>query len=349
MRSSSDSICSSRSGSASSEARKARSSEAVSRSRSSASRSSLPARSSSGARRSSGARARSASATRPDAPSPSSGASASPAAAAPSASSVTWRRRSRSARRRSSVSGSRPSVSSTSARSSASRASAAAASWRQLVVSPAGGAELAPGDPQRGASPELRLAGEPVEQVELVGGPGEAALLELPRHRHEPLGRGGHVLARSAAAPGIGARAAVREDAPCEHEPLLVLGPQLGKRARLLVVEEARRRVELGLDVRLVAVRPDERRVAARAEQQADRLGQDRLPGAGFAGDRVQPGPERELGLADQDEVLDAEPAKHAWMLRRPAAGGDPPKAHAGVPRSCRLCADSYSETNVRR
>ena len=42
-----------------------------------------------------------------------------------------------------------------------------------------------------------------------------------------------------------------------------------------------------GLDVRLVAVRPYQRRVAARAQQQADRLGQDRLSGAGFAGDRV--------------------------------------------------------------
>ena len=220
---------------------------------------------------------------------------------------------------------------------------------RQLVVAPAGGAELAPGDPQRGAAPELLLAGEPVEHVELVGGPGEPALLELARHRDQPLGRGGDVLARSAAAPGVGARAAVGEDAPCEHEPLLVLGPQLGEGARLLVVEEARRQVELGLDVRLVAVRPDQRRVAARAEQQPDRLREDRLAGAGLAGDRVQPGRELELGLADQDEVLDAEPAKHAWMLRRPAAGGDPPKAHAGVPRWCRLCADAYSETNVRR
>ena len=94
----------------------------------------------------------------------------------------------------------------------------------------------------------------------------------------------------------------------------------------LLVVEEARRQVELGLDVGLVAVRPDERGVAARAEQEPDRLREDRLAGAGLAGDRVQPGRELELGLADEDEVLDAEPAKHAWMLRPPAAGGDPPK-----------------------
>ena len=215
-------------------------------------------------------------------------------------------------------------MSSTSARSSASRASAAAASRGQLVVPPPRGAELAPGAPQLGAARELLLAREGVEQVELVRGPREAALLELARHRDQPLGRGRHVLARGAAAPRVGARAAVGEDAAGEHEPFLVLGPQLGERARLLVVEEARRRLELGLDVGLVAVGPDEARRRRGAEQEADRLRQDRLAGARLAGDRVQPRRERELGLADQDEILDAEPAEHAWMLRRAAAGRRP-------------------------
>ena len=124
------------------------------------------------------------------------------------------------------------------------------------------------------------------------GGPGEPALLELAGHRDQPLGRGRHVLPGGAPSPGVGARAAVGEDTAGKHEPFLFLRPQLGQRGSLLVVEEARRRLELDLDVGLVAVGPDERGVAARAEQEADRLREDRLAGAGLAGDRVQPGRE---------------------------------------------------------
>jgi hypothetical protein len=64
--------------------------------------------------------------------------------------------------------------------------------------------------------------------------------------------------------------------------------PELREHRELVVVEEAVRRIELGLDVRVDAVRPDERRVPARAEQEADRLGEDRLAGAGLAGDRAR-------------------------------------------------------------
>ena len=78
---------------------------------------------------------------------------------------------------------------------------------------------------------------------------------------------------------------------------------------------ELRREIELRLDVRLLAGRADERVVALRAEEQAERLREDRLAGAGLARDRVQPGRELELGLADEDEVLDAEAPKHAAIV----------------------------------
>jgi hypothetical protein len=177
----------------------------------------------------------------------------------------------------------------------------------ELVVAPAGGRELAPDAAQLGAAPLLLVAGERVEQVELVRRPRESALLELARHGDQPFGRGGHVLAGGAPAPGIGARSTVGEDTAREDEAVLVLGAQLGEGAQLVVVEEPGRRIELGLDVRLVAVRPDKRRVAAGAEQQPDRLGEDRLAGAGLAGDGVEPGTEGELGPADEDEVVDAQ------------------------------------------
>ena len=180
-----------------------------------------------------------------------------------------------------------------------------------LVVAAAGGGELAPGDAGVTAAPGLRLAAEGVEHVELVGGAAEPALLELARHRDQPLRRGREILARDAAAPRVGARAPVREDAAREHEPLLVVGAQLGERLEALLVQQALRQVELGLDVRLAGARADVGGVALRAEQEPDRLREDRLPRAGLAGDRVQPGPELELGLADEHEILDPETAQH--------------------------------------
>ena len=202
-----------------------------------------------------------------------------------------------------------PSVSSTSARSSVEPRLGERGVRRQLLVPAAGGLELAPRRPRRGAAGELLLAAEAVEHLELVRRPREAALLELARHRDDALDGGGDVLPCGRASPRVGARAAVGEDAAGDEERVLVLGPQLGELLELL------REVELRLDVRLLAGGPDVRVVALRAEQEAERLGEDRLPGAGLSRDRVQPGRELELGLADEDEVLDAEPAQHAAIV----------------------------------
>src|SRR5262249_41319413 len=126
---------------------------------------------------------------------------------------------------------------------------------------------LPPGLPQRAPAPFLFLACEGVEHVELVRRTSEPALLELARHRDQPLGGGGHVFARGATAPGVSTRATVREHAPRKHEAVLALGPEVGERSGLFVLEEPRRRVELGLDIRLVAVRAHEGRIAAGAEE----------------------------------------------------------------------------------
>ena len=135
----------------------------------------------------------------------------------------------------------------------------------ELVVPAPGGGELSPREAELGAAAELLVADEGVEQVELVRGSREPTLLELPRHRDQALARGCEVLTRSASAPRVGAGAAVAEDTARENEPLLVFRPQLRER-RVQLVEEPRRRVELGLDVGFAALRPDERRVAAVAE-----------------------------------------------------------------------------------
>ena len=90
-------------------------------------------------------------------------------------------------------------------------------------------------------------------------------------------------------------------------ETRLTLRLQLGDRLEIGVVEDPVRQVELGLDVRLLGPRPEVAGVAARAEQEPERLREDRLPRAGLAGDRVQAGHDGQLRVADEHEVLDAE------------------------------------------
>ena len=87
---------------------------------------------------------------------------------------------------------------------------------------------------------------------------------------------------------------------------MFVRRSQLGEGGELVLLQDARSQIDLGLDVRLVAVRPDEGGIALRAEQEADRLREDRLAGSGLAGDRIEPRSKRELRFVDQDEILDA-------------------------------------------
>ena len=181
----------------------------------------------------------------------------------------------------------------------------------KLVAAAASRDQPAPGPLELGAATQLLLADEGVQDVELMRGSGEAALLELAGHREQPLDERREVLTRDGPAPRVRARSPVREHPPRGDEPLLPGRPQLGDGLEPRVVEDPLWEVELGLDVRLLRPRAEVRGVAGRAEQEPDRLRQDRLPGAGLAGDRVQPGREGEVGLADEDEVLDAQTAEH--------------------------------------
>ena len=79
--------------------------------------------------------------------------------------------------------------------------------------------------------------------------------------------------------------------------------------------------VEDGLHESLVGPRSDEALLALLAEQQADPLGEQRLAGAGLAGDHVEPGSELEPGLGDEHEVGDGELSEHrpvGAVRRRP-------------------------------
>ena len=116
-----------------------------------------------------------------------------------------------------------------------------------------------------------------------------------------------------------------------QHEALLALRLQLPQRLQLVLVEEPRPQLELSLDIRLVGAGADEARFALRAEQEPDRLREDRLPGAGLARNRVQPCAGLELRLADEHQVLDAESTKHATRPNWPKGHRDLSDAASGI------------------
>jgi hypothetical protein len=175
----------------------------------------------------------------------------------------------------------------------------------------ASGHELAPGARVIGAEAKVLLSDVSVENVELKRRPRDAALLELPGHGEEPLDERGEILARNGSTPGVGSGSPVAKDPTSSYETLLALRPEVRYRFETLLLEELIGQVELRLHVGLFGTWAEVARVSGGAEEEADRLGEDRLSRAGLAGDRVQPRAEREVGLADEDEVLDAKTAQH--------------------------------------
>ena len=78
----------------------------------------------------------------------------------------------------------------------------------------------------------------------------------------------------------------------------------------------------------------DQRAVGAAAEREADRIEQDRLAGAGLAGQHAEPAGELEVEPLDQDEVADREAGQHGAgrsvrALAHPAAAAIRARARA--------------------
>jgi hypothetical protein len=187
---------------------------------------------------------------------------------------------------------------------------AAGRSAGEFLSTAAGCHELPPCRLELRPAAKLILADESIENLELMRGTREAALLELAGHREEPLDEARQVFARDRPPPRVRPRATVREHAARGDQTLLARRPQLGDRIQGGVFQDPVGEVELGLDVGLVRTRTQVRGVARDSEEETDRLRQDRLAGAGLPGDRVQPRREREVRLPDEDEALDAETAK---------------------------------------
>ena len=126
---------------------------------------------------------------------------------------MTWRSRSRSDFRRSSSPGAKPGRALDQLGELGEVRLAIGRRLGQFVAAAAGRGELLPRATVLGAAAQLLLACERVEDVELVRGPRQAALLELARHGDQPLHERRQLLAGNAPAPGVGARATVGEDA----------------------------------------------------------------------------------------------------------------------------------------
>ena len=167
------------------------------------------------------------------------------------------------------------------------------------------GDERAPGGCHLRAQRRQRLAAGGIQQVELHGRAHEPARLVLGDHLDQRLADALEVVARAAAAVEQRARAALAPDAAGHDDALGALGCELGQLLGQLDVRERR------LDVGLGAGRADERGVGAAAQQQADRLGEDRLAGARLARQHVQARVQRQPRGAHEHEVLDDELLEH--------------------------------------
>ena len=71
-------------------------------------------------------------------------------------------------------------------------------------------------------------------------------------------------------------------------------------------------------DGRAVLAGPDQVAGRSAAEEQADGFDEDRLAGAGFAGEHVEPRLELDLGGVNDREMADAQEAEHVKSERTP-------------------------------
>jgi hypothetical protein len=176
-------------------------------------------------------------------------------------------------------------------------------------------ARRAPGAPGVGdLARKCGEAAEPVDERALRIRCGERLMRVLAVQRNEPLAERCELRERRGAAvdPGAAAAAGVQH-APQQQRVLateVVLG-QPGAHARRIVD------VELGGELRALGTRPQLAQLEAVAEQEAERVEQDRLAGARLAGEHREAALELEVERLDDDEVADRQQAQHQAFRRR--------------------------------
>jgi hypothetical protein len=75
------------------------------------------------------------------------------------------------------------------------------------------------------------------------------------------------------------------------------------------------RQLEYRADLALLDAVPDKRGIAARTERKRKGVEQDRLAGAGLAGQHAEAAREVDVQAVDQHNIADGEPGQHGWRL----------------------------------
>ncbi len=164
--------------------------------------------------------------------------------------------------------------------------------------------------------------GEAVEHLHLGRGDRQLAVLVLAVEGEQATAEQLQLGGARGAAGEEGGGAAGGGDAAAEDDLLGLLGQARGDLRQLRLLQQPGRQVEDALHPGLPGPRPDDLRPRLAAHQQVERVGEHRLPRAGLAGDRVQPLAEPQLGLLDQQQVLDPKLTEHTLLLAPGAAGG---------------------------
>ena len=157
---------------------------------------------------------------------------------------------------------------------------------------------------------------ERIEQVAVALGVEQAAVVvlavDLDRQRAEVAEQ-----ARGRRAAGDeGAAAAIALERPANDQRLAWRGfdPLLPKQ---FMDRMTARQFDLGRNRRTVLARADQPDVGPRTQRQAECVEQDRLAGAGLAGEHAEARLELELEPFDQDDVVDGKLPQHATISRR--------------------------------
>ena len=158
----------------------------------------------------------------------------------------------------------------------------------------------------RHPSSELKLLGTAVgvEHLELRGRQHQLAMLVLAVEGQQPAPELPQVGHRRRAPAHIRAGPSVGPHAPGEDELLGTIRNRLG-------AGKLRGQREHTFDICLGGAGPDDPAAGPPAEQQIERVSQQRLAGSGLAGHDVQPRSEAELGSIQQQQVLDAQLKEH--------------------------------------
>ena len=129
-------------------------------------------------------------------------------------------------------------------------------------------------------------------------------MLVLPEEREQPPAKLAQVRGGGRAALDVGAGPPFGTHPASEHHLAVTLREPLPQIRELGRFQQPLRKVEDALDVCLGSAGTDNAGARLAAQQQVERVGEDGLPGARLAGDRIQARPRPHFGTVDQQQVL---------------------------------------------